>query len=109
MSRLFSKHATITRKTASGVDAAGRPTTTTSTTTTKCGYRHRLASDTFDGGLVVTDEITFYFPAGTVATPGDTITIDGDLYEVVSEPFHAWNHRTGATHHVEIRGRMVSR
>ncbi len=107
--RLFSRPVTVIHTSGTSVDSSGRPTRTTTTTTVKCAYRHRLSSDVFDGGVVVTEEITFYMPPQTAVQPADTLTMSGDLYEVVSDPFEVWNHRAGSVHHLEVRGRKVDR
>ena len=109
MTTLLSKPVTVTHTTATSVDSTGRPTRTTTATSTTAGYRHRSSADTFDGGLIVTDEITFYLPAATAVAPSDTITMDTDVYEVIAEPFPAWNHRKAEVHHLEVRARKVTR
>ena len=106
---LLSKPVTVTHTTATSTDTSGRPTRTTTATSTTAGYRHRSSADTFDGGLIVTDEITFYLPPDTVIAASDTITMDTDVYEVVSEPFGAWNHRKAEIHHLEVRARRRAR
>lgn len=107
--RLFTRPVTITRTVSTGVDAMGRPTKATTTTTVNCAYRQRFSSDTFDGGLVASDDVTFYFPPATQVAAADLITLGSDTYEVVSEPFGVWNHRTASLHHLEVRGRKASR
>lgn len=107
--RLFSKPVSLTHTSSNTVDSSGRPSKVTTTSTVMCAYRHRLASDAFDGGVVVTDEITFYMPPQTAVQPSDTLLMGGSKYEVVSDPFPVWNHRSGVIHHLEVRGRMVNR
>lgn len=106
---LLSKPITVVHTSSTSVDSSGRPTRVTTSTATTAGYRHRLASDTFDGQLVVIDEVTFYVPPATVIAIGDSITLDGDNYEVVSDPFPSFNHRSATVHHLAVRGRKKVR
>lgn len=106
---LLSRPVTVVHTTATSVDTAGRPTRTTTSTSVNAGYRHRSSADSFDGGLIVTDEITFYLPPTTVVSASDTILLGTESYEVVSEPFEAWNHRRADVHHLEVRARRVTR
>ena len=107
--RLFTKTVTLTHTAGTSVDSAGRPTRTSTVSTVRCAFKHRLASDTLDGGLVVSDEITFYMPPETSVAASDSITMDGCVYEVISDAFPVWNHRFETTHHVEVRGRRTHR
>lgn len=102
---LLSKLATVTHTSSSTVDAMGRPVATTVTSQVPCAFRHRLANDGLNGGVIATDETTFYFDPSAVLAPGDLITLDGDEYEVVSDPFPKTNFRTASVHHLEVRGR----
>ena len=103
--RLLSKTVTITHTSSTTVDAMGRPVPTAATSDVPCAFKHRLANDILTGSTIATDETTFYFDPSTVITLGDLITLDGDTYEVVSDPFPQTNFRTAATHHLQVRGR----
>ena len=102
---LLSKTATITHTASSTVDAMGRPVASTTVASVPCAFRHRLANDSLNGGVITTDETTFYFDPSAILAPGDLITVDGDTYEVVSDPFPQTNFRTASVHHLEVRGR----
>ena len=103
--RLLSKTVTVTHTISTGTDAYGRPTRTASIESVPCAFRHRLANDGLNGGIVATDETTFYFDPATVVAVGDSILLDGDEYEVVSDPFPQTNFRTAGVHHLVVRGR----
>lgn len=103
--RLLSKSVTLTHTSSSSVDAMGRPTASTTSAQVLCAFKHRLANDTIDGATVATDETTFYFDPATTVAVGDTIALDGDVYEVVSDPFPQTNFRTAGVHHLQVRGR----
>jgi hypothetical protein len=106
---LFSKPVTVTHTSTTGVDAAGRPTRVVTSRQVSCAFKHRLAHDESNGGLIVTDEITFYMPPDTVIAPSDSILLDGNAYEVISDPFPVWNHRRGYVHHLQVRGGRANR
>lgn len=103
--RLLSKTVTLTHTSSSTVDAMGRPVLSASISSVPCAFKHRLANDILTGSTIATDETTFYFDPATVIAVGDLITLDGDEYEVVSDPFPQTNFRTAAVHHLQVRGR----
>lgn len=107
--RLLTKPMTIHRRTVGGPDAAGRPTATVTETDVLGGISHSRSADSFDGGLVIVDEVTVYLAPDASIAPGDVVEIDAARYEVVSEPFPAWNHRLGAVHHLEVKARRAER
>jgi hypothetical protein len=107
--RLLTKPMTLHRRTVGATDAAGRPTATIEEVSLSGGLSHSRAADSFDGGLVIVDELSVYLPPDTEVAPGDVVEVDGGRYEVVSEPFAAWNHRRGDAHHLEVKVRRAGR
>jgi hypothetical protein len=71
--------------------------------------RHRQFVDEQDGGLVSTVELLVYLPADCPATSGDLLLIDGAEFELPSDPFRAFNPRTGRVSHLEVRARRAER
>ena len=109
MSGLFSKEMTVVHRIPGPAGADGRPTHTTAVSTVHGAYRHRQAVDRLDAGLVVIDEWTAYLEPDATVAVGDTVIVDGATFEVVSVPFPVWNHRSQATHHLEMRLRKAVR
>jgi hypothetical protein len=107
--RLLTKPMTIHRRTVGAPDGAGRPTATIAETEVLGGISHSRSADSFDGGLVIVDEVSVYLDPTTEIAPGDFVEIDGARYEVISEPFAAWNHRRGSAHHLEVKARRAER
>jgi hypothetical protein len=109
--RLLSRPVAITRRAPDGVDSEGRPIVEDeSVETLGAAWQTRTAS-TFDGGLVLTDEVTIALPPDATILPGDFVSFadeDGE-YEVVSDPFGVYNQRTKQVHHLELRARKAAR
>lgn len=49
-----------------------------------------------------------YLPAGTVLGSADTVVVDGDTYELVGDPWPAWDRVVGAIDHVEATVRRTA-
>lgn len=49
-----------------------------------------------------------FLPAGTAITTGDSVEVDGHVYEVTGEPWPARNPRTQAESHIEATVRRVA-
>lgn len=99
---------TITRRAASTVDAYGDETSTETTTTTVCELQQRQRTEQTDPGTIAESTWLLVLPAGTGVAAGDTVTVAGDAYEVIGEPWGARNPRTTSTSHVEATVRRVS-
>lgn len=52
-------------------------------------------------GEVARTEWLLVLPAGTPIGPGDAVTVDGDEYEVIGDPWQARSPLAGAESHVE--------
>jgi hypothetical protein len=107
--RLLTKMLTLTHREQTTVGSDGRPVTDETVVQTKGGFKRASTSSSNDAGLVIVDEWTVYLSPSVDVAPGDVIEVDGGIYEVISEPLGAWNHRTGKVHHLEARVRRAER
>lgn len=107
--RLFTKPMTVWHKSVDSVGSDGRVTAESVEQAVFGAYRHRLATDTLDAGIVIVDEWIVDLPPDTLVAPGDEVDVDGDIYVVVSKPFPSFNHRTAVVHHLEVRMRASAR
>lgn len=94
---------TITRRTPStgAPDEYGNRPPTEATINTVCELQQRQRAEDDVNGQIGRATFLLALPAGTVLHATDTITIDGDKYEVQGEPWDARNPRTQAASHVE--------
>lgn len=94
---------TITRRTPSGdaVDEYGNEALDENTSSTVCELQQRQRGEDDADGQIARGEFLLILPAGTVLHTADTVTIDGDDYEVQGEPWAARNPRTQAASHLE--------
>ena len=72
-----------------GVDEYGNTIPSAYTSATARGdYQPVNVDETRDGaGNIGTDEVRFYFPAGTVVTAADRLEVpDGAVFEVIGDP-----------------------
>lgn len=94
---------TITRRTpsTSDPDEYGNRAPSEATVTTVCELQQRQRAEDDINGQVATAAFLLILPAGTALHTTDTVTIDGDDYEVQGEPWAARNPRTQAASHVE--------
>jgi hypothetical protein len=49
-----------------------------------------------------------FLPAEASIDTNDVVTIDGETFEVIGDPWHAFNPRTGEYEHVEVSLRRTS-
>ena len=86
-----------------GVDEYGNAVPSAWTSATARGdYQPVNVDETRDGaGDIGTDEVRFYFPAGTTVTQRDRLTVDGATFEVIGDP----DRRTTASHLDYVRAR----
>lgn len=71
------------------------------TVETHCELQQRGRSEPGSAGELSIGDWVAFFPAGTELTTGDTVTVDGQDYEVAGDPWHARNPRTQTASHVE--------
>lgn len=107
-SRLFREPMTLlTVHEAVGAD--GRLTRISEESEVLGAFRQRSAIDSFNAGVVVTDEVIAYLPPDTATGVGDRLVVRDATYEVTSTAFPQVNLRTGEAHHVEVRLRRSQR
>lgn len=109
ISELMSKDMVLRRRDKSQVGSDGRPAVSFVDVPVKGGVRFRSQVDGENGGMIVSSDWRLYFAPEVVVEPGDVVLIDGHVFEVVSEPFAAWNHRLGVVSHLEVRVREAKR
>ena len=73
---------------------------------TSCELQQAAATDAHDGRLQQTGWRVF-LPAGVDLTGWDALRIDGDLLELVGDPWPVRHPRTGVVSHVEAEVRRV--
>lgn len=68
-----------------GVDEYGNPTPSAFTSVTARGDVQPVTTDETRDGIsdIDTDEVRFYFPAGTVVGSSARLTVAGDTYEAI--------------------------
>jgi len=88
-------------------DEYGNPTPSSFAGATAIGdYQPVTTDETRDGlGSADSDEVRFYFPAGTTVTSSDRLTVDGRTYETIGPP----DERSGGSvlDYVRIRARRT--
>lgn len=73
-----------------------------------CEIQQRQREEPVEGGpnISATEWIAFFLPDEDVRT-GDAVSVDDAEYEVIGEPWHARNPRTGSTSHIEATLSLV--
>lgn len=106
---LLTLDCTITHRAPSGTkDAFGDETTTDSTASTVCELQQRQRTEQTAGGELSDTQWLLVVPAGTTIATGDTVTVDGNDYEVHGEPWTVRNPRTAVVSHIEATLRRVT-
>lgn len=99
---------TITSRTFDGtLDAYGDEIADETIVSTVCELQQRQRSETSDPGELAASTWLLILPAGTDVRAGDTVTVAGDDYELIGEPWEARNPRTAATSHIECTVRRT--
>jgi hypothetical protein len=100
---------TVTVETAGvGVDEYGNPIPSAFTSSTIRGDVQPVTTDETRDGVsdIASDEVRFYFPAGTVVGSTDRLTVGTDTYEALGPDT---NRDTGSTlDYVRIRARRTN-
>ncbi len=65
-------------------------------------------SEPADHGELSDTRWTLYLPAGTVINTGDAVICDGQMYELVGDPWDARNPRTQVVSHIEATLRRTA-
>lgn len=93
----------IPRSRADGDDDFSDPTPTEGTEVTVLGALQQRSRDEPNGQGDLSDtDWLLILPAGTAIDRTDAVRVDGRGYEVIGEPWSVTDHRTGATHHLEV-------
>lgn len=109
MSTVFRKPMVLERR-STDVGADQRPTSGYAAAVTVYGAtRHRLDDRNEDGGDVIRQEQLVYLAPEVAIEPGDRLTFDGLVWEVIGEPFQAYSQRAKRVHHLEVRVRTGQR
>lgn len=74
---------------------------------TVCELQQRNRSEAGDAGEISLSDWVVFLPAGTDLRTADKITVDGETFEVIGEPWPARNPRTQLASHVEATVRRT--
>ena len=109
LATLLNRACTITSRTFDGsVDDYGDETATETSVSTVCELQQQRRDETGDPATRAASTWALFLPAGTTIGPADTVTIDGDDYELVGEAWPARNPRTQTVSHIEATVRRVT-
>lgn len=70
--------------------------------------QQRQSNEPAGAGEVSIGDFLLILPAGTQLTTGDRVTVDGQAYEVVGDPWRARNPRTRQFSHVQATVRRTA-
>lgn len=109
---LINRPCTVTRRADSGeADDYGNPIQGDTDVATVCELQKFAQPNREEPGTEgeLSDTLwTLFLPAGTVIRTGDAVTVDGDAYEMVGDPWHVRNPTTGVESHVEATVRRTT-
>lgn len=113
LSTLLNRTVTISRRSPSAddddTDDYGNQNAATPTNTETVGeLQQRRRDEPVDQGELSDTRWLLVLPPGTAIDTSDIVTVDGDEFEVIGDPWHARNPRTGAESHVEVTLRRTS-
>lgn len=99
---LLTRSCTIVRRTFEGAtDEYGNDVATERTIEAVCEMQQRQRSEDTDRGEVSATRWLLVLPAGTEIGTGDSVVVDGEVYELDGDPWEARNPRTRQASHVE--------
>ncbi len=105
----LSRPCVVTARADSGtLDDYGNPTVAETTTETVCELQQQRRSEAGDQGETSDTHWLLVLPPETLIESADTVTVDGDVYEVVGDPWHAVLPSTGLETHVEASLRRTT-
>lgn len=113
LTALLNRPVTLIARAASGDDDEyGNDKPDETLTATVCELQQRVRDEP-DGGQGAAGEISrtdwlLILPAGTPARTGDAAFIDGQIYELVGDPWIARNPRTQQVSHIECTVRRTA-
>ena len=109
LTALLNRACTITGRTFTGqLDEYGDEIATETTIDTVCELQQQQRTETDDPGTRAASTWTLFLPAGTTIGPADTVTVDGQDFELVGEAWPARNPRTQTESHMEATIRRVA-
>lgn len=73
-----------------------------------CELQQRTPNERGDSGEVSDDEWRVFFLPGVDLSTASAVQVDGEVYELVGDPWVARNPRTGATSHIEVKARRTA-
>jgi hypothetical protein len=102
LAALLNRPCTIIRRVFEGdLDDYGNEIPTEITVAAVCELQQRQRSEDTDRGEVSATSWLLVLPAGTEIGSGDSIVIDGEVYELDGDPWEARNPRTRQPSHIE--------
>jgi hypothetical protein len=109
LSKLLNRTVTITHRSAStDTDDYGNEIATETTTDTTGELQQQRRDEQDLAGETSDTHWLLILPAGTTIGTGDSVEVDGHVYELVGEPWPARNPRTRAESHIEATLRRVA-
>ncbi|HTE62732.1 MAG TPA: hypothetical protein VK631_20420 [Solirubrobacteraceae bacterium] len=112
LAALINRACVITRRSDSGaINDYGDPVMVETTETTVCELQKqvRRASEEPDTHGELSDTLwVAFFPPGTTFATADTLTVDGQVYEAVGDPWNVRNPRTASESHIEATVRRAA-
>lgn len=102
ISDLLTRACTITHREASGTrDDYGDEVATETTTSTVCELQQRSRDEDSDLGELTMQAWMLVLPAGTDVASGDTVTVEGQTFEVFGEPWTVRDPIVRSDSHIE--------
>jgi hypothetical protein len=107
LSKLLKRDVTIIRREESGdEDTYGNDIPKVTNLAVK-GELQQRSRDEAEGTISQTNWLLI-LPAGTPIDGNDAVVVDGDTYEIIGDPWPAWNPRLGRYEHIEVTLRRTS-
>lgn len=102
LTELLNRPMTLVRRSASGdIDESGDEIQTEEQVEVVGELQQQQRDEPGSQGEFSSTKWLLILPAGTAIDTGDQVVCDGQVYEVVGDPWAARNPRTEAEHHVE--------
>lgn len=109
IAHLLTRACTVTNRTDSGaVDDYGNPVPAETEVDTTCELQQQRRSEPVGEGELSDTLWLLVLPAGTTIDTGDKVTVDGQEFEMVGDPWPVREPRTGQESHLEASVRRVA-